>query len=160
MRRGYSWWRAGPVRSGGPARTPVTNRPGAHRSAMRIAFPGCVLALLASLLPACSDDSCAHLVCSPQAAAVVSISASGGGPVPGAFVDVTMNAQSSRVGCMDEEAASVCVLGGGVGTLQLQIGAAGYLTLERQVAVQGRDAGCCGTEPITVSLDVVLERAP
>jgi hypothetical protein len=78
-----------------------------------------------------------------------------GGPVSGAFVEVS-GAVIATIPCSTGTDATVCHVLGYAGTYDLEVGAAGFQTTQRSVRVQGTTPACgCATVAIE-HLSVVL----
>jgi len=118
--------------------------------------------LAAALLASCGGDGGPCDVdagCDWGPAVAVAVHAPGGGPVTGAFVDVTRDGQTARLDCRPSTEGSLCNVGGGAGARHLEIGAPGYVTVERDVVVEREGSGCCADAPVTKVLAVPLKPA-
>lgn len=117
---------------------------------MRRALPDFVV-LVASLAAACGSDVCLELPCAIPTAVKVNVSSAGSGvPPAGVFVTVS-NGEAS---CNQDSPITNCIVLGGAGHYDLQIGAPGFQTVTKAVDVSQQ--GRCGCAVNTVTLDVQL----
>jgi hypothetical protein len=101
---------------------------------------------------ACSDGPCVIPPCVYTFAVRIRISSGAGAAVANAFVKDASTGASA--GSCD---AAGCMVGGGRGTYDLQIGAPGFQSVNRTVVVTGSEPSACGCPRVdTQTIDVSL----
>ena len=109
------------------------------------------LALL-SMAAACGSDVCIAQPCAIPTAVKVNVSSAASGvSLAGVFVTVNSGGEAS---CAQGSPVTNCLVFGGAGHYDLQIGATGFQTLTRAVDVSPQ--GRCGCAVITVTINVQL----
>ena len=115
---------------------------------------GVRLGALSLVAMACgSDATCLALPCPFSAAAIVSVkSSTSSASVAGAFVNETAPAMSSQNLCNGDS----CLVPGGAGTYELDVGAPGFTTVHLTLNVTGTTAKCSCNTVNTQTLSVTL----
>lgn len=118
------------------------------------------VAALATVVLSCSStqEVCVTPPCAPPIAVIVTVTSSASTPLGGgAFV--LAPGYVSPIACNGTPTAT-CYVPGFPGTYELDIGAPGFATVHRNVAVRGTDGGTCGcTQMATEHLEVALAPA-
>ncbi len=112
-----------------------------------------ILVAITLLGGACGSDGLACVVppcLAPRAVTIAVTSSATSGPVTGAFVQAT--GTTSPIPC-DQ---SSCIVMGGAGTYELDVGAPGFQTVHRSVVVTERSSNCGCAEIDTQNLVVAL----
>ena len=114
-----------------------------------------VLALVISAGCNVIGPDCAHPPCPSPMAAVLQVTSSVGGPVPG--LTMTMSGAVSGSGpCSVGASSTKCMVPGGPGKYTLRLAAAGFQEKTLNVEVQGSTPECGCTSVQTQQLDVML----
>jgi hypothetical protein len=118
------------------------------------------LACAGAILASCGmsdDDAECHPPCPLPSAIRLSVTAAGGGAVPGVVVTIS-GAARGTASCRPEATATICSVPGYRGVYDLEIQAPGFETQKRSVSVAGTmpDCGC----PTTATADVELALTP
>lgn len=114
------------------------------------------IASLIFVATACGDNNLVCTAAPPCAlgvAIVVTVTAISGGNIPGAFVQTPDLV--SPLACT-QTPGNVCSIVGSAGTYELTIGAPGYTTIHRTVAVTGATHSCGCSDVNTQQLAVSL----
>lgn len=112
--------------------------------------------LFAVLAVACNErQACVAAPCPLSTAVTVTVTSAGSGTsLTGAFVQV--NGSASSLPCT-QAPGSTCIISGNAGTYQLLIGAPGYRSASRSIAVAAhRNAACACETADTQHIDVSL----
>jgi hypothetical protein len=88
-------------------------------------------------------------------AVTIRVSAPNGAPVDGAVAEVSSPFKATVL-CNTEAGRTTCDVFGGSGTYTIQVSAAGYQSVQRQVQVGGRTERCSCGIGLTQYLEVVL----
>ena len=113
------------------------------------------IGVLALALHACGECSGVPSCALPPPAITIRVAAPNGATVGGAVAEVS-SPFNARVLCNTEGGQTTCDVFGGSGTYTIQVSAAGYQSVQRQVQVGDQTERCsCAIVP-TQHLDVVL----
>jgi hypothetical protein len=114
------------------------------------------IGVLALALHACGQECIGVPSCAPAPPAVtIRVSALNGAPVGGAVAEVS-SPFNATVLCNTEAGRTMCDVFGGRGTYTIQVSAAGYQSVQRQVQVGELTERCSCPTLLTQHLDVVL----
>jgi hypothetical protein len=118
---------------------------------------GLAVVVLGMALVSCREECI--MSCPLPVAVIVHVTAgAAAGPVDGAFVRVS-GPPAGTASCVAETLASVCFVPGYAGSYDLEVGAPGFQTTRRTVAVQGTPQERCRCAVSdTVRIDVSLVR--